>query len=196
MIRGSLLLSALLLLSACSSEEAVTATETAQTAPAEEPAPAVPAEAGFTLQSPAFGEGGSIPAEYTCQGSDAVPPLRVAGVPQGAKSLALIVEDPDVPRTMRPDGLWDHWVVWNIPPETTSLEELPPGAVEGRNSWERNEWGGPCPPSGEHRYYFRLYALDTTVELDPKAGKNELRHAMEGHVLATAELMGTFAHTR
>lgn len=193
MIRGLLLLSALLSLSGCTAEEAVTVTGTEETAAAAPAPPAAPAATALTLQSPAFAAGGSIPAEYTCQGTDAVPPLRVGGVPPEAKGLALIVEDPDVPREIRPDGMWDHWVVWNIPPGTTSLDELPPGAVEGRNSWERNEWGGPCPPSGEHRYYFRLYALDAPLELDPKAGKNELRHAMEGHVLATAELMGRFA---
>jgi Raf kinase inhibitor-like YbhB/YbcL family protein len=140
------------------------------------------------ITSPAFSHASSIPAVYTCDGRDGSPPLVIAGVPDGAQSLALIMDDPDAPV-----GTWVHWVAWNIPPTTAAIGAgLPSGSVEGRNSWQRTGYGGPCPPSGSHRYFFRLYALDTLLHLPVTAGKAEVERAMKGHVLAQAELMGTY----
>lgn len=154
--------------------------------------------AAFTLVSPAFAGGDSIPAEYTCDGLDISPPLEWGGVPEGTVSLALVCDDPDAPV-----GTWVHWVIFDIPPGTTSLPAgvpadttLADGAVQGRNSWGRTGYGGPCPPFGTHRYYFRLYALDTCLGLPPRTGSRELARAMEGHVLGVAELMGTYRRHR
>lgn len=141
------------------------------------------------ISSPAFAAGGAIPALYTCDGKDVSPPLTFRGIPPGAKSLALIVDDPDAPV-----GDWVHWVVWNIPPGLDGMGEgaVPPGALQGPNGWNRNRYGGPCPPSGVHRYFFRLYALDAKFSLSPSTGKGALEKAFAGHVLARAELMGTY----
>jgi len=141
------------------------------------------------IESPAFVHKGIIPPAHTCDGADTSPPLEIGGVPHGAKSLALIVEDPDAPA-----GLWVHWVTWNIPPGTRRIAAgtAPPGAVQGENDWKRRGWGGPCPPAGTHRYVFRLYALDTAPALGPSAGKKELERAMGGHVLAKGELVGLY----
>ncbi len=161
-------------------------------------APDVPQEEAvtmaFTLTSSAFAEGSSIPARYTCQGEDISPPLAWQGAPDETQSFALIMDDPDAPgRT------WVHWVVYNLPPNVHALPEgiaadaaLPGEAVHGRNSWGRNDYGGPCPPSGTHRYFFKLYALDSTLDLPPGAGKEEVLRAMEGHIVAQAQLMGTY----
>jgi len=150
----------------------------------------------MTLASPAFAEGDMIPERYSCKGEDISPALRWQDVPSDAVSLALICEDPDAPM-----GTWVHWVLYNIPAGTTGLDEgvvddptLPDGSRHGHNSWRRPGYGGPCPPSGTHRYYFRLYALDTTLDLPPDAGAQDLREAMQGHILAEAELMGKFTH--
>jgi len=142
------------------------------------------------LTSPAFSEGEAIP----CTGEDVSPALAWTGVPEGTQSIALIMDDPDAPgRT------WDHWVIYNLPPDTTRLPEairsdgdLPAGAVHGRNSWNRNDYGGPCPPSGTHRYFFKLYALDAMLDLPPGAAKQALLDAMAGHILAETQLMGTY----
>lgn len=141
------------------------------------------------LTSQAFDHGAAIPRRYTCQGDDVSPPLAVSGVPPGTRSLALMMDDPDAPR-----GTWDHWVLYDIPADVTSVPEggAPAGATAGRNSWGRTGWGGPCPPSGRHRYFFRLYALDAEPGLGPGATKQELERAIEGHVLDRAELMGTY----
>jgi len=141
------------------------------------------------IESPAFVHNGAIPAAYTCDGTDASPPLEIGGVPQGAKSLALIVEDPDAPA-----GIWVHWVMWNIPPGARQIAAgtAPPGAVQGTNDWKRNGWGGPCPPSGTHRYIFRIFALDTAPALGPAVGKRGLERAMEGHILARGEIIGLY----
>ena len=141
------------------------------------------------LSSSAFAYGGAIPARYTCDGEDANPPLAIDRVPAGAKSLALIVDDPDAPV-----GLWVHWVLWNIHPQTRQIAEksVPAGAVQGKNSWGRTSYGGPCPPSGTHRYFFKLYALDTIIKLGSGTTKAELERAMEGHVIGKGELMGTY----
>jgi Raf kinase inhibitor-like YbhB/YbcL family protein len=141
------------------------------------------------ISSPAFAEGGSIPARYTCDGADQNPPLTIESVPEGARSLALIVDDPDAPV-----GMWVHWVLWNIDPLTKEIKEggVPAGASQGRNDWHRNSYGGPCPPSGTHRYFFKLYALDTTLALEPATTKGDLERAMQRHVIAQAQLMGVY----
>ena len=169
---------------------------------AEAPAPAVnpvevPLEVSLMrITSSAFENRQSIPSRYTCDGDDLIPPLSFEEIPAGATSLALVMDDPDVP----PPGsgrVWDHWVVWNIPSTTRSIEEgVPPQGVQGRNSWGRNDWGGPCPPDREHRYFFRLYALDTILDLGRSSGKKDLERAMEEHILAKAELIGLYNRKR
>ncbi|HSP16395.1 MAG TPA: YbhB/YbcL family Raf kinase inhibitor-like protein [Thermoanaerobaculia bacterium] len=144
------------------------------------------------ITSSAFSEGASIPAKYTCDGGDAIPPLRFEDVPEEAASLALVMDDPDAP-----GGTWDHWVVWNIPRDTAEVREgLAPKGVFGNNSWRRKTWGGPCPPDREHRYFFRLYALDSTLDLAPGSTKAQLEKAMRGHILAEAQLMGRYNRPR
>jgi len=149
----------------------------------------------FFLLSSAFTQGGGIPAVYTCDGDDVSPPLRWGLAPEGTACYALLCEDPDAP-----GGTWVHWVVYDIPGDRTSLpqgveaaEELEDGTLQGTNSWGRIGYGGPCPPSGTHRYYFRLYALDSRLGLAAGADADGLRHAMEGHILAEAELMGRYS---
>ena len=146
-------------------------------------------EAGaMNISSPAFTDRGSIPSKYTCDGANTSPPLVFAGVPADAKSLALIVEDPDAP-----GGTFDHWIVWNIPPSTKSVAEgKGPGGVSARNGFGKSGYGGPCPPGGEHRYEFKLFALDTTLNLAPSSSKGDLQNAMNGHTVATAEMMGRY----
>lgn len=147
------------------------------------------------LSSSAFTEGSSIPAKYTCDGQDVSPPLAWSSVPQGAKSLALIADDPDAPV-----GTWVHWVLHDLPPATTELAEGVPvtetlanGARQGRNDFGRFGYGGPCPPRGKpHRYYFKIYALDTELDLKPGATKPDLLRAMQGHNLAEGQLVGTY----
>lgn len=146
----------------------------------------------LVLTSPAFSHSGSIPPLYTCDRGDTNPPLEIKGAPNGAKSLALIVDDPDAPA-----GTWVHWVVFNIPPETRVIEDgkEPPGTA-GKNSWGREGYGGPCPPSGTHRYFFKLYALDALLNVPAGSGKAGVLRAMEGHILAQAELVGRYARER
>ncbi len=138
------------------------------------------------LTSPMFADKEQIPWKYTCQGEDINPPLKITGIPENAKTLALIMDDPDAP-----NGTWDHWVVWNIKPTDTIEEDDYPG-VFGSNSWGRANYGGPCPPSGTHRYFFKLYALERELELHPGASKRELEEAMAGYIVAKAELMGMY----
>jgi Raf kinase inhibitor-like YbhB/YbcL family protein len=154
----------------------------------------VPAREGktmsdLTIKSPAFADNGYIPARFTCDGSDINPPLEIDRVPPEAKSLALIVDDPDAPI-----GMWVHWVVWNIDPATGEIAEdsVPRNAVQGKNDWKRNSYGGPCPPSGVHRYFFKLYALDTRLNLGIGTTKADLEATMEGHILSRAELIGLY----
>jgi Raf kinase inhibitor-like YbhB/YbcL family protein len=147
----------------------------------------------FSLTSSAFTNGGRIPRKYTCEGDDTSPPLSWSEVPTGARSLALIVDDPDAPDPAKPQRVYVHWVVYNIPSGATQIGEgtSPPGSATGTNDFGKQAWGGPCPPIGRHRYFFKLYALDTTLDLEsPK--KKDLESAMEGHILAQAELMGTY----
>lgn len=149
----------------------------------------------MNLTSPAFSEGQQIPVLYTCQGKDISPPLHWTSVPANTQSLALIADDPDAP-----GGTWVHWVLYDLPPATTELPEnversqyLPGGARQGLNSWPHLGYGGPCPPPGKpHRYYFKLYALDKVLELKPGVTKKALEAAMQGHILAEAQLMGTY----
>lgn len=146
------------------------------------------------LTSTAIAEGGMIPVKYTCDGSDISPPLAWTGVPDTAKSLALICDDPDAPV-----GIWVHWVLYDLPADSTGLPENVPrdetlanGARQGKNDWRKIGYGGPCPPGGTHRYYFKLYALDSMLNLKPGKTKAELLKAMEGHILAQAQLMGKY----
>jgi Raf kinase inhibitor-like YbhB/YbcL family protein len=140
------------------------------------------------LTSPAFEHHQSIPKRYTCEGEDINPPLKITGIPKGTKSLILIMDDPDAP-----NGTWDHWIVWNIAPaEQIQEDSVPAGAVQGKNSWGKREYGGPCPPSGTHRYFFKLYALDTPLTLGADATKQELLKAIGGSPLGYAELVGTY----
>jgi Raf kinase inhibitor-like YbhB/YbcL family protein len=141
------------------------------------------------VSSAAFQHNGPIPSKYTCDGADINPPLMIANVPQIAKSLALIVDDPDAPA-----GTWVHWVLWNISPSTKDLKEnsIPEGAEQGMNDFRKRSYGGPCPPSGTHRYFFKLYALDTTLTLGPNTAKASLEKAMKGHIIAQCELIGLY----
>ncbi|MCX4781725.1 YbhB/YbcL family Raf kinase inhibitor-like protein [Streptomyces sp. NBC_01264] len=147
------------------------------------------------IESPAFRDGGWIPVEYTADGRESQVPLEFSGVPDGALSLALVVHDPDVPRDRRPDGNFDHWVMWNIPPGQHLLTEQDgPVGVVGRTTRGTNTWIGPAPPPGDraHRYVFTLYALDTLLDLSDSAGRPELEAAIGGHVLERALLTGLF----
>jgi len=152
----------------------------------------------FSLTSPAFTHGGEIPSRYTCQGKDQSPALEWAGVPAGTKSLVLIVDDPDAPDPKAPRMIWVHWVLFDIPfdaaglPEGVSSRNLPEGTREGMNDWNKTGWGGPCPPVGTHRYFFKLYALDRVLDLPGHPGKKKVESAMKGHVLDEAVLMGTY----
>lgn len=150
----------------------------------------------MTLTSTAFAHNGAIPKRYTCDGDDISPPLAWSGVPSGAKSLALIVDDPDAPDPAAPRMTWVHWVLYNVPPSTTGLpkavKSLPAGALSGLNDWKRTGYGGPCPPIGRHRYFHKLYALDTLLQGLGQPNKAALEKAMQGHVIARAELVGTY----
>ena len=147
------------------------------------------------IKSSAFEDGGMIPRSYTCDEKDVSPDLAWAGVPEGTKTLALICDDPDAPV-----GTWVHWVLFNIPPEETGLPaeiaseaEMANGARHGTNDFRRLGYGGPCPPGGTHRYFFKLYALDTALDLDSGATKAQVEDAMQGHILAEGQLMGRYA---
>lgn len=140
------------------------------------------------ITSPAFTHNESIPATYTCDGEDISPPLQVSDVPSEAKSLVLVMDDPDAP-----GGTWDHWVIFNIPPDTTAIPagEEPPG-VHGTGTTNNTNYHGPCPPDTEHRYFFKLMALDITLTLPPGARKTAVEQAMQGHIMARAELVGRY----
>ena len=149
----------------------------------------------LSLSSPAFPDRGEIPETYTCDGANTHPPLTWTGTPAGTRSLVLIVDDPDAPDPRAPTHTHVHWVLFDIPPSIVGLpagEGIPTGAREGLNSWKQHNYGGPCPPTGRHRYFFKLYALDTTLgDLDTDA-KDGVERAMHGHVLDQAELVGTY----
>jgi Raf kinase inhibitor-like YbhB/YbcL family protein len=151
----------------------------------------------LTLTSSAFKNGGVIPSQYTCEGKDISPPLAWEDVPDGTKSFALIIDDPDAPDPKAPKIVWVHWLLYNLPADTRELGEgaatagVPRGAAGGVNNFKNNSYGGPCPPVGRHRYFHKLYALDTTLALKNPT-KPALEAAMKGHVLASAELVGTY----
>ena len=148
------------------------------------------------LTSPAFGHRDPIPRKHTCEGADVPPALAWSDVPGGTKSLALVVDDPDAPDPAAPKTIWVHWVVYDLPATATGLPEggaLPAGTRQGTNDWKRTGWGGPCPPIGRHRYFFKLYALDTQLGDLHAPTTAALERAMAGHVLANAELIGTYA---
>jgi Raf kinase inhibitor-like YbhB/YbcL family protein len=154
------------------------------------------------VTSPAFQPGAPIPSKYTCEGQDISPPLAWSGAPANTKSFALIVDDPDAPDPAKPQRVYVHWVVYNIPATTSSLPEnaskkgLPKGAVQGKNDWGKAQYGGPCPPIGRHRYFFKLYALDTDLSGLTSPTKADLERAMKGHVLGSGELIGTYQKAR
>ena len=153
------------------------------------------------LNSGVFNEGGVIPLKYTCEGDDVAPPLEWDGVPENAASLVLIVDDPDAPDPDAPKMTWVHWVVYNLPPDVRGLPEgamadmLPIGTKQGLNDWNNIGYGGPCPPVGRHRYFFKLYVLDTVLENLNSPSKTQVEAAMQGHVIAQAELVGTYKKT-
>ena len=152
----------------------------------------------LTISSPSFRPSGRIPPEHTCEGADHSPPLEWEGAPDGTRSFALIVDDPDAPDPQAPKRTWVHWVVVDLPATSSGVranasgEGMPDGAREGRNDWGAVGWGGPCPPVGRHRYFFKLYALDTVLFDLVEPTKAELERAMDGHVLAQAEVVGTY----
>ncbi len=157
---------------------------------------------GFELMSPSFPATGEIPRRHTCEGEDVSPELRWSGVPEGAKSLVLIVDDPDAPDPAAPKMTWVHWVLYDIPPDATGLPEavpaatLPPGTQQGQNDWKRTGYRGPCPPIGRHRYFHKLYALGEELGDLGQPTQAELERAMQGKVLAQAELVGTYEKGR
>ncbi len=156
----------------------------------------------LVIRSAAFAHGGEIPARHTCEGDDVSPPLAWSGVPASAKSLALVVDDPDAPDPAHPKTTWVHWVLYGLPPSAAGLAEgirrdaLPAGTRDGLNDWKRTGYGGPCPPVGRHRYFFKLYALDADLPELGTPTKAKLLAAMEGHVVAEAELVGTYEKRR
>jgi Raf kinase inhibitor-like YbhB/YbcL family protein len=155
-------------------------------------------EMALALESSAFSPQAGIPALYTCEGRDVSPPLAWSGAPAGTRSFALVVDDPDAPDPKAPRTTWVHWVLYDLPAEASGLAEavapsaLPAGTRQGTNDWKRTGWGGPCPPIGRHRYFFKLYALDVALGDRGALGKPQLEAAMQGHVLAKAELVGTY----
>ncbi len=154
------------------------------------------------IHSTAFTDGGEIPARYTCEDADTSPPLAWEGVPANTRSLVLIVDDPDAPDPAAPRMTWVHWVLYNLPPETTGLPEgvstsdLPAPAADGVNDWKRAGYGGPCPPVGRHRYVHKLYALDTVLTGLTKPTKAQVESAMQGHILAQGQMTGTYQKKR
>ena len=151
------------------------------------------------IRSPAFTNGGEIPTTYTCQGDDIAPPLEWDGVPENTGSLVLIVDDPDAPDPDAPRMTWVHWLLYNLPadsrglPEGASAADLPAGVQQGLNDWQNPGYGGPCPPIGRHRYFHKLYALDTVLEGLNRPTRAQLESAMQGHILAQAQLLGTYS---
>lgn len=141
------------------------------------------------ITSPAFQNNSHITSKYTCDGEDINPPLMIENCPQATKSIAIIVDDPDAPV-----GTWVHWVIWNIAPNVKEIKEntVPQGAVEGMNDFRKHSYGGPCPPSGTHRYFFKVYALDTVLGISPNSNKADLEKAMKGYVLAQGQIIGLY----
>ena len=174
-MRIILLITALLIISSCASNNGL-----------QQQAINMEVQEQMEIRSIAFDDKGALPSKYTCDGANVNPPLAVKNIPSQAKSLALIVDDPDAPR-----GNWVHWVVWNIPVTGTIKEDSVPGA-QGVNDFGKNSYGGPCPPSGTHRYFFRVYALNIELNLQESASKKNLEDAMRNHIVAKAEIVGTY----
>lgn len=147
----------------------------------------------LTISSPVFAPNGTIPARFTCDGENISPELNFTNIPAGTKSLALIMEDPDVPHSVRADGVWNHWVIWNMPPNTVQLKEgsIPPGML-GTNTSGKMSYVGPCPPDREHRYIFTLYAIDIILSLPNGSNKEELLQALNSHIIEKATLIGRY----
>ncbi len=147
-------------------------------------------DTSMKILSPAFENQQNIPVKYTCDGNNINPPLEISGVPDNAKSLVLIVDDPDAP-----NGTWIHWTIWNINPQTELIAEnsVPAGAVQGKTSAGSNNFGGPCPPSGTHRYFFKLFALDSAIDLPASVDVQDLQAAIRGHIIESAELIGLYS---
>lgn len=147
------------------------------------------AKAGFKISSPAFENNGKIPSTYACDGMNINPPLKIENIPREAKSLVLVFDDTDAPR-----GSYVHWILWNIDPGVKEIKEnsVPEGAIQGLNDFKKNNYGGPCPPRRAHKYVFKIYALDTRLDLSPHSTKTELEKAMKGHILAQAQLIGVY----
>jgi Raf kinase inhibitor-like YbhB/YbcL family protein len=144
------------------------------------------------ITSSAFQQGGNIPSKFSCDGANTSPPLQVSDVPSGAKSLVLVVDDPDAP-----SGLFTHWTVWNIPSQTSTIAEgSTPKGIQGTNDFGKSGYGGPCPPSGAHRYYFKIFALDRELDLPSGAKRSHVDAAMKGHVIAQGELMGRYSRRK
>jgi len=184
-----LIVAVLAVLSTSCGDDASTVTTTATTAATTDPIPTTTTEgAAMELTSPAFDHDEAIPVRYTCDGDDVSPELRIAEIPEGTATLALIMDDPDAP-----GGTWDHWIAIDLAPTGTIPESVGELGTGGLNSWEQLGYGGPCPPSGTHRYFFRVLALDAPLGLDEGSDKSQLLAASEGHVLAEAVLMGTFS---
>jgi Raf kinase inhibitor-like YbhB/YbcL family protein len=189
----------MLVTAACTSNAAEITTPEETTPPTVKPAPTEDVmndeTTTFTLTSPEFMEGEAIPTKFSCDGEDISPRLEWTDPPAGTQSFTLIMDDPDAPI-----GTWVHWVLFNIPAEARSLPENVPaeptladGSLHGKNSWKRTDYGGPCPPGGTHRYFFKLYALDTVLEASPGIDKAKLLRLMEDHILAEAQLMGVYS---
>jgi len=170
----------LVFLVACASEEISTSTTQATTTSH--------GEVTQMKLSSVFKNNEMIPEKYTCQGENINPPLTIEDVPDGTHTLILLIDDPDAP-----SGTWDHWILFNIPPTNEIPENIvPPGSLQGLNSWKKNEYGGPCPPSGTHRYFFKLFAIDKMLVLPRESTKNDVMNAMSGHILAQTELIGLY----
>jgi Raf kinase inhibitor-like YbhB/YbcL family protein len=201
-MRTAVILLLPLMLAACSKSDQQasgdTATVTADTAGNASQSTPAPGAMAFTITSSAFAPNGSIPRKYTCEGDQTSPPAEWSGAPSGTKSLALIVEDPDVPDPAKPERTYVHWVIYNIPAGTTAIPEnaakagLPTGAVHGYNDSKKQTYAGPCPPIGRHRYFFKLSALDTDLTFTAPPTRADLLKSMESHVLGSAELIGTY----
>ncbi len=151
--------------------------------------------ATLQITSPAFAAHGAIPSKYTCDGAGVNPPLVFGGVPAKAQSLVLVVDDPDVPKNLMPSGVFDHWLIWDLPATSKGLVESAPEASRGVNGTGQPGWVGPCPPDREHRYFFKLYALDTKLTGAKISNKQDLESAMKGHVIEQAELIGRYERT-
>lgn len=173
-----------------------TKTVDTQTSPSITNSTISPMTSTFSLTSSAFADTASIPSKYTCDGEQVNPPLSISGVPEGAKSLALVMDDPDVPKALKPDGVFDHWVLFNIPPHTTEIGSSMNVGTIGANGAGQNKYTGPCPPAqyepSEHRYIFKLYALDAELALKEGASKADVENAMQGHIIAEGQLLGTY----